>query len=114
MDRFGERVKRARREQKISQRVLAEKIGINFTYLSKLENNEMPPPAEDKIYKLAEHLSIDPDELFGLAQRIPEELGRIAIEPHMPMILRAAKDLSEEDRQRMLEWIAQRKKQDKE
>ena len=106
---FGDRIKEARREQRISQRSLAEKVGINFTYLSKIENGELPPPAEDKIFALAENLGLDADELFHLAQRAPDELSKLAIQSQMPMILRAAKDLSEEDRREMLQWINKRR-----
>jgi hypothetical protein len=47
--------------------------------------------------------------LFHLAQRAPDELSKLAIESQMPMILRAAKDLSEEDRREMLQWINERR-----
>lgn len=109
METFGERIKRARREQKLTQRDLANRIGINFTYLSKIENGEMPAPSEEKIFGLAKHLQLDADELFSLARRLPNELVDLATKPHMPTILRAAKDLSDEERQEMLEWVEQRR-----
>lgn len=108
MDTFGQRIKRARREQKLTQRELAKRVNVNFTYLSKIENGDMPPPSEEKIYKLAENLNIHPDELFILAHRLSDELVDLAARPHMPTILRAAKDLSDSERKEMLDWIEQR------
>jgi len=58
----------------MSQRNLAERVGIDFTYLSKLENGVMPPPGERTIAVLAGALDADPDELFGLAGKIPSQL----------------------------------------
>ena len=113
MTNFGERIKHARREKKMSQRKLAELLGVNFTYLSKIENNEMPAPSKEKILGLARHLELDSDNLFALAGRLPDELVDAAVQPHMPTILRAARDLSEEDKKAMLEWIARRKRQPK-
>lgn len=103
---FGEFVRAARLKKKLSQRKLAEFVGINFTYLSKIENNEMPAPSEEKINLIAQHLELDPDELFALAGRTSEELTGLALQ--MPKILRAAKDLSDEDKEEILNWIAKR------
>jgi transcriptional regulator with XRE-family HTH domain len=32
---------------------MAKKIGVSPTYLSKVERDEVPPPAEDKVRKIA-------------------------------------------------------------
>lgn len=109
METFGQRIKRARRELKLTQRELAKRVNVNFTYLSKIENGEMPPPSEEKIFKLAGTLNIDPDELFSLARRLPDELVDLATRTHMPTILRAAKDLSDSDRKEMLDWIERKR-----
>ena len=37
--KFGDYLRRKRREKKKSQRALAQEAGINFTYLSKVEND---------------------------------------------------------------------------
>jgi PAS domain S-box-containing protein len=57
-----------------TQRDLANGIGIDFTYLSKLENGVVPPPGERTISALARVLGADPDELFGLAGKMPPQL----------------------------------------
>jgi transcriptional regulator with XRE-family HTH domain len=57
---FGERLRELRNAQGRTQRDLANGIGINFTYLSKLENGVMPPPGEKTISALASVLNADP------------------------------------------------------
>lgn len=104
---FGEFLREARKAKKLSQRKLAALIDVNFTYLSKIENNEMPAPSEEKIQLLAEHLELDSDELFALAGRTSEELTELALQ--MPKILREAKNLTEEEQEEFLQWIKGRK-----
>lgn len=71
---FGDRIKRRRRELRLTQRDVAAKLRIDFTYLSKLENNHGEPPSADTIKKLADVLRDDPQELLALAGKIPESL----------------------------------------
>lgn len=105
MSSFGSTIRSSRKSQKISLRALAQKVGINFTYLSKIESGELAPPAEDKILSLARELSLDADELFRLANRVPSELTGAVLRPQMPRILRATKELSNEQVNEMLEWV---------
>lgn len=82
---FGTRLKALRLEQQLSQRELAEKVaeklkqqdgrGFDFTYLSKIENNRMPPPSQRAILVLAEVLHADSDELLALAGKAPADVG---------------------------------------
>lgn len=72
---FGETAKRLRKERGISQRDLAEQVGIDFTYLSKIENDRMEPPSEDTIRRMAEALNTNPDELLVVADRFPSDLA---------------------------------------
>lgn len=58
----------------MSQRELATRAGIDFTYLSKIENARMEPPSEKVILKVAEALDADPDELVLLAGKIPSDI----------------------------------------
>jgi transcriptional regulator with XRE-family HTH domain len=70
---FGEQIRQARKNKGYSQRDLAKLVGLDFTYLSKLENKRADyPPKEDVIRNLAKHLDLDPEELVFLAGRIPE------------------------------------------
>ncbi len=70
---FGGLIKNARQEQGFSQRELAKIIDINFTYLSKLENNRvLYPPSEAAIRAIAKTLDLNEEELIFLAGRLPE------------------------------------------
>ncbi len=72
---FGERVKGLRKERGVSQRELAERVGINFTYLSKIENDRMEPPSEETIRRIAGALDAGADDLLVLADRFPSDLA---------------------------------------
>ena len=82
---FGERLRELRKQAGISQRELAESVGIDFTYLSKIENNRVEPPREVVIRKisheLASKLKIDEkklaDELTTLAGKVPFDVAEI-------------------------------------
>lgn len=69
---FGNIIREARKQKGYSQRVLAEQLGLDFTYLSKLENNRADyAPKEDVIRAIALNLDLDQEQLIFLAGRIP-------------------------------------------
>jgi transcriptional regulator with XRE-family HTH domain len=72
---FGERLRELRKAKGLNQKQLADKVGIDFTYLSKLENDRRSPPREKTILALAKVLEADSDELLTLARRIPSDLA---------------------------------------
>ncbi len=74
---FSERLKEERRKAGISQRRLAELAGVDFSYISKLENGRMPPPAADTIVKIAQSIGCASEELLAAAQKLPGEVGSI-------------------------------------
>ena len=42
---FGQSLRELRSSKIVSQRELAEKVGVDFSYISKVENDRLPPPA---------------------------------------------------------------------
>ncbi|WP_228037973.1 XRE family transcriptional regulator [Nostoc sp. LEGE 12450] len=68
---FGRCIWQARRKKGLSQRELAAKIGVDYTYLSKLENDHVEP-SEKVIRSLAEHLSLNAEQLMYLAGRMTQ------------------------------------------
>ncbi len=71
---FGEAIKNARKNKGLSQKRLAYLIDIDYTYLSKLENNRVDyPPREEIIRALAQNLDLNEEELIFLAGRIPRQ-----------------------------------------
>lgn len=75
---FGATLQALRKARGLTQRQLAAKLGIDFTYLSKLENNRGERPSEKLVRQLAERLGAEAEELLALAGRLPEELGELA------------------------------------
>ena len=73
---------RARREAlrrpdaRFSVRQVAERIGVEPSFLSKVEREETAPPSEEKIVALARVLDEDPDVLLAMAGKVSSDLQR--------------------------------------
>lgn len=74
---FGKNLRELRRSKGISQRELAERVGVDFSYISKVENNRLPPPAADTIVKICEALSVAPDELLAMTGKMPSQVKQM-------------------------------------
>ena len=69
---FGEQVKILRKQKHITQKQLAEKIGVDFTYISKMEKNKtVHSPSEKIIRKIALVLETNAEDLILLAGKLP-------------------------------------------
>ena len=76
---FGNRLRAMRTAKGLSQRALGERVGVSFTYISKVENGKLDfgnYPSEDLICRLAAALDADEEELLLLAEKIPEPIRR--------------------------------------
>ena len=105
---FGKRLRQLRLDQRLNQKELAARVGIDFTYLSKLENDRMEPPGEETIQRLAAALSADATELMLLARKVPSDLKPIITQsPLVPQFLRTAhaQGWTEADWQRLIEDV---------
>ena len=97
--KFGAFVRQEREDREIGLREMAKKIGVSPTYLSKVERDEFPPPAEDKVRKIAEIFGTDVDELLALAGKVSSDLSEI-IKRHpveLAALLRTTKGLTADD-----------------
>ena len=79
---FGETVRAKRmalaeNDPRFSVRKVAERVGIEPSYLSKIERGEQPPPGEGNIRRLAEELGENPDALLALAGKVSSDLLEI-------------------------------------
>ncbi|MEZ2318180.1 MAG: helix-turn-helix domain-containing protein [Microcoleus sp.] len=71
---FGRLIRQARKDKGFSQRELAGMLSVDFTYLSKLENDRADyAPKEEVIRSLARNLDINEEELIFLAGRLPQQ-----------------------------------------
>src|SRR5215472_13026326 len=95
-EKFGEFVRRERGEKEIGLREMAKMIGVSPTYLSKVERDEFPPPAEDKVRKIAEIIGCDVDELLARAGKVSSDLSEIIKQRprELAALLRTTKGMS--------------------
>jgi transcriptional regulator with XRE-family HTH domain len=98
-ERFGEFVRRERAAKEIGLREMARKIGVSPTYLSKVERDEFPPPAEDKVKAIAEIIGCDVDQLLARAGKVASDLSDIIKRRPVELaeLLRTTKGLTAED-----------------
>lgn len=64
-------------DRRFSVRQVAQRIGVEPAYLSKIERGDVAPPSEAKIQALAEELSKDPDLLLAMAGKVSSDLQEI-------------------------------------
>ena len=79
---YGEYIRKVReklREQdkSYSLRQVAQRIGIEPAYLSKIERGDMAPPSEATTRKLAAELQEDPDLLLAMSGKVSSDLQDI-------------------------------------
>ncbi len=88
---FGQRLKELRRERGLTQRQLAEKAGVDFTYLSKIENDRLEhTPSIKALRDLACALDMDELELMQAANKVPPAFQAIAGNPDALRFFRRA------------------------
>jgi HTH-type transcriptional regulator, competence development regulator len=69
--------KQARHGNAFSLRQLAHRIGVEPSYLSKIERGLEPRPSEDTTRALALELDQDPDVLLAMAGKVSGDLQQI-------------------------------------
>ena len=82
MSEFGDYIRQRRSQLQesdpnFSLRRVAAAIGVEPSYLSKVERGDQPPPSERTILALAKELGEDADILLALAGKVSEELQQI-------------------------------------
>jgi transcriptional regulator with XRE-family HTH domain len=64
LTRFAGNVRRIRGKKNLSQKALADKVGISVSYVSMLERGQRSPPLET-VEKVAKALGVAPALLLG-------------------------------------------------
>jgi len=91
---LGQRVKELRRGRGITQRQLAAETGVDFTYLSKIENDRLEhTPSIRTLQDLARALEVDELELMELANKVPPVLEAIARDKEALRFFRRATEM---------------------
>jgi transcriptional regulator with XRE-family HTH domain len=73
---FGDILRSLRMGAGLGIKRLAPHLGVNYTYLSKLENKEVRP-SQDLVKRIARYFEYDEDQLLMAAGRIPEDILEI-------------------------------------
>jgi HTH-type transcriptional regulator, competence development regulator len=105
---FGERIRQLRKAKNLNQSELAKRVGINFTYLSKIENDKVASsefPSEETIKKLAKALEADADELLLMAKKVPDSIKKRVME--RPDAFRKFATLDDETIDKLLEELGE-------
>lgn len=80
---LGERIKQARKKAGLTQRELAEKIGVSLRTIQRYERNERQQHVE-QLYKTSETIGVSVNSLVGMSENTQSEdnIHRLAIEKY--------------------------------
>lgn len=101
---FGETVRQLRHAKQLTLRALADRVGVGFTYISKIENHKLEEghgPSEKLIHKLAVELDGNEEELLLLAEKVPEPIRKRVCE--RPDVFRVVAGLNDKQMDRLLQ-----------
>ena len=107
---LGERIRELREAKDLTQREIANRIGIDDYYISRLENNHVNPTLAT-MQKIASALDVELRDFFPSAKaefRIPA----LKLDRDLKKIVALWPDLTEEHRQLMVRFIEQTYKLD--
>lgn len=76
---LGKSIRRLRKERGLTQAVLARSIGVDESYISKIEADKLSyNPSEETLRLIARELETDPLGLLSIAEKAPEEMKAAA------------------------------------
>ena len=98
--KFAENLKKIRKSRRLTQEQLAEMVGVDFRYISFIENARSFPSCE-LIEKFAEALNVDYADLFSFDENLSRhhyemqlfEIVKLLDDKNLKTLLKIAKDL---------------------
>ncbi len=82
---IGQRIKRERLNLSMTQRVLAERVGVGTPHISKIEAGR-ENPSDELLRNIAEAFGCEYDELLLVARRLPPDLmEKLAANPRQSL-----------------------------
>jgi transcriptional regulator with XRE-family HTH domain len=75
--KFSQIIQKRRVEKRYSIRRLAEILEVSPGYLSRIESEQVPPPAAALIKRMAELLDLNADKLLASADKVSDDLLEI-------------------------------------
>lgn len=80
---LGKSIRRLRKGRGLTQSVLAKSIGVDESYISKIEADKLSyNPSEETLRLIARELETDPLSLLSIAEKAPEEMRAAAKSEH--------------------------------
>lgn len=74
-DNLGTMLRQGRKDAGLTQREMADVLGVDFTYVSKIENDRVGFPPSDRVLTTwAVRCGLDPDAVFVAAGKCPPDL----------------------------------------
>jgi transcriptional regulator with XRE-family HTH domain len=113
MKGLGNRIRDLRLARGLTQQALAEKVGVDDTYISKIERDVLPyPPSTATLQRLAQVLGGDALDFMALAKRAPTGFESLTGAPAAREFLRAASEmpLAEKDWMELTAFLNRRRK----
>ena len=111
---LGQRIKELRRQRGLTQRQLAEQANVDFSYLSKIENDKLEhTPSIKTLQDLAQALGVDELELMELANKVPSMFQSIVRDKEALRFFRRATQTikSSEQWRDLLEYLDRQEEQ---
>lgn len=116
---FGQTLQKIRRSKGKTQRVVADLIGMDYGYYSRIENDKFDyKPIRETIEKIIEKLDCNDEEkaeLLTAAGRIDKEMEELAIRaverPELRPLFRAVVETPKEEIAELFELINQHKQE---
>ena len=114
-DKLGNRLLALRHQADLTLRQLAQAAGVDFTYLSKIENGKPGyVPGADTVRALANALGVDALELLQLAKKVPPELRPLASNAQARRFFERAQDIASPDDWEALLRVLERRQKNRE
>ena len=92
---LGTVIERNRKKKGLSQRELAGLVHVSNSTIARIEKNEFTSPSSEVLREISRVLDVDYNYLLSLNNEIEDE-------PEIRMIQRAARNMSQSDREKML------------
>jgi len=73
---FGSLLRKLRKNKGIGIKKMAPEIDLDYTYLSRIENDKVMP-SEQVIARISKYLRYDEDELLLMADKVPDDIKTI-------------------------------------
>lgn len=116
---FGQILQKIRRGKQKTQREVADLIGMDYGYYSRIENDKFDyKPSRETIEKIIEKLECNDDEkaeLLAAAGRIDKEMEELAIKaverPELRPLFRAVVDTPKDEIAELFDLINQHKQE---